>query len=60
MLFTFRFANKFLNANLSVPVSIFCKVLYSKLSNKLALQRNIHTGLRKKVNNNGFLVVIIT
>ena len=36
---------------------LFCKVLYSKLSNKLALKRNIR--LRNKVNNNGFLLVTI-
>ena len=37
---------------------LFCKVLYSKLSNKLAPKCNI--GLGKKVNNNGLLIAIIT
>ena len=37
---------------------IYGKVLYSKLSKKLALKCNI--GLRKIENNNGFRLVIIT
>ena len=57
MFFTFRFASKFLNTNLLLQGPfLFCKtVLYSKLSN---LKCNI--GLGKKVNNNGFHIVIIT
>ena len=58
MFLTLCFANKFLNTKLSLSISILQGyTVYSKLSNKLVLKRSI--GLRRKVNKNGFLVVVI-